>query len=133
METVKKFYETLTTDEAMRARASALSEKYQDAQPEAAAIAAEIAAFAKAEGFVFTADDLAAYAKTEGRELSDDQLAAVVGGVYNPSTCLCFMGGGGKDPETGRTCACVLGGGGKKDKDGNRLVCFGAGTVGSKG
>ena len=133
METVKKFYEALSKDEAMRGRASALSEKYGDTQPEAAATAGSIVAFAKAEGFAFTADELAAYAKTEGRELSEDQLAAVVGGVYNQDTCFCFVGGGGKDPETGRTCACVLGGGGKKDKDGHKLVCMGAGTIDIKG
>jgi hypothetical protein len=132
MEAVRKFYEALTTDDAMRARASALSERYQDAQPETATVAAEIAAFAKAEGFVFTVDDLAAYAKAEGRELSEDQLAVVVGGTYNPNMCLCIMGGGGNDPETGHTCACVLGGGGKKDNKGYHLICFGTGLISRK-
>ena len=129
MESVGKFYEALSRDEAMRSRLSALDGKYQGAQPEAATIAAEIVAFAKAEGFAFTVDDLSAYAETEGKELSDEQLEGIVGGLYDRNTCVCMVGGGGKDPETGHTCACVLGGGGRQDNKGYQLVCIGAGVV----
>jgi hypothetical protein len=129
METVRKFYEALSRDEAMRARASTLSEKGLDAQPGAAATASEIVAFAKADGFDFMEDELAAYAKTEGRELPDDQLAAVVGEVFHKNTCNCLVGGYGKDPETGYACTCVLGGGGKRDSQGYQLVCIGAGVI----
>ena len=123
MEAVKKFYEALSKDEAMRAKLSTLNEKYPNAQPDFATSAAEIVAFAKSEGFAFTADDLSAYAESEGKQLSDEQLEGIVGGQYNSSTCFCLVGGGGKDSVTGRVCACVVGGGGKFDNTGHRLVC----------
>ena len=129
MGAVGKFYEALSKNEAMRARLSALNEKYKDAQPEAATISAEIVSFARAEGFVFTAEELASYAETEVKELSDEQLEAVSGGVFDRDTCNCMVGGGGKDPETGHVCACVLGGGGRQDNKGRQLVCIGAGVI----
>jgi len=129
MDAVKKFYEALSKDEAMRAKLSALNEKYPNAQPEFAEAAEEIVAFAKAEGFAFTVDDLSAYAESEGKEITEEQLAGVVGGLYDRNTCVCMVGGGGKDPETGHTCACVLGGGGRQDNKGYQLVCIGAGVV----
>ena len=127
MENVKKFYDALADDEAMRKRAEALNEKL-GAQPGEDEIRAEMLAFAQAEGYIFTAEELDAYAK-QAKPVSDDELKAVAGGAYIIKDCFCMFGGGGKDPVTGNTCACVLGGGGKKDENGRQLICVGGGTI----
>jgi len=118
MENVKKFYDALSSDETMRDRAKALNGEQKDE----ATVAAEIVAFAKSEGYDFTAEDLTAFVSTQKTELSDEELEAVAGGVYKSGDCFCALGGG-KDPETGRICACVISGGGKKDNTGKILVC----------
>ena len=93
-----------------------------------AAVKAAIVAFAKAEGYDFSLSDLEAYAHT-AKPLSNEALDAAAGGAYDPGTCLCVVGGGGKDPVTGHTCACVLGGGGKPDENGHFLFCIVGGFV----
>ena len=79
METVKKFYDALANDEAMRKRGIASNEKLGE-NPSADALKAETLAFAKAEGYDFTAAELDAYAK-QAKPLSDDELDAVAGGI----------------------------------------------------
>jgi predicted ribosomally synthesized peptide with nif11-like leader len=127
MEKVKEFYDALASDEALRKRAEALNEKLGEQSGEDEA-KAEIIAFAKAEGYDFTAEELDAYAK-QAKALSDDELETVAGGAYNPNDCFCAVGGGGKDSATGRTCACPWIGGGKPDDDGRGLACAWAGWV----
>lgn len=123
MENAKKFYEALAKDEGMRKRADALNEKYAGKQPGEAEAAADIVAFAKAEGFDFTAEDLKAYVEQQSGPIADDELDAVVGGAYKSDSCLCILGGGGKDQETGNVCACIAAGAGKHDLTGNGLIC----------
>jgi predicted ribosomally synthesized peptide with nif11-like leader len=71
MSKVKEFYEALSKDEAMQERAKGLK-----AAGETTAEAEAVVAFAKAEGYAFTAGELQDY----GKELSDEKLAAVAGG-----------------------------------------------------
>ena len=126
MENVKKFYDALSNDKAMQERASALNKEGET--PDEAAVRATVIAFAKAEGYDFTEADLEAYAHT-ARPLTDESLDAAAGGAFDPGTCLCVVGGGGKDPVTGNTCACVLGGAGKADDVGNMLLCVAGGFI----
>jgi len=122
MESIKKFYEALSKDEAMRKRLSGLNEKYKETKPDNDAAVADIVAFAKAEGFEFTSDDLKAYSKTEGKKLSEEELEAVAGGGCKdtPHGCYCVVGGGGTIG--GKTCACVIAGTHLFD-DGSFLYC----------
>ena len=143
MEKVKQFYEALANDAGMKERAAKLAETGGE-QPGQAAATAAILAFAKAEGYDFTAQELAAYAETlpkpqGGTELTDDEMNAVAGGSGANYTdcwsdnCTCFVAGGGHhlscerkvdDCGTGGyDCACVVGGGGKKCNKGKCLVC----------
>ena len=107
---IKKFYDALASDEALRGRATALSAKYGDETPGKAAVAADLVSFAKAEGYDFSEKELADYAN-QPYPLGDDELDAVSGGVEDTYMCACLMGGGGT--YQGVTCACVLAGGGK--------------------
>ncbi|MCL2084298.1 MAG: Nif11-like leader peptide family RiPP precursor [Oscillospiraceae bacterium] len=119
MENVKKFYDALASDEALRGRADALSEKYGETKPDRAALAADFISFAKAEGYDFSEKDLADYTN-QPYPLSDDELDAVSGGAKDTAACFCTFGGGGT--QNGITCACVLGGGGA-GSPGPKLVC----------
>jgi len=130
MENVKKFYDALATDEAMRKKAEDLNKKFEGAQPDENAVKAEIISFAEAAGYTFTAEELDAYANRM-KPLSESELEVVAGGRYKESNCFCAFGGGGKDSETGNKCACVAGGGGKRDGAGNCLICVVAGTIGN--
>ena len=67
MENVKKFYDALTNDEALRERAKVLNGKDK----------AALVAFAKAEGYDFSLDDLEAYAKP----LTDNDMESAAGGI----------------------------------------------------
>ena len=125
MENVKKFYEALKSDEALRGRADALSGKHKDAMPDDAAVKADLIAFAAAEGYAFTADELEAYANAP-KFIDDDELEAVAGGAKDTKTCQCYIGGGGT--KDGVTCVCVAGGGGKSNP-GPGLVCVAYGSV----
>ena len=122
MENVKKFYDALADDEAMRERANALSAKHEETKPDKAALAADLVAFAKAEGFDFSEKDLAEYAD-QPYPIDDDELDAVAGGVKDTSTCACALGGGGTI--SGVTCACVVVGAGEGP---NGLYCIGVGA-----
>ena len=105
MENVKKFYDALANDKAMQERAKALAEKYKDGKPDDAAANADIAAFAKAEGYDFSIAELEEYAK-QAKPLDDDQLDDVAGGKAGCG-CVSWGGGGGKD-ETGTfMCGCA--------------------------
>jgi predicted ribosomally synthesized peptide with nif11-like leader len=136
MEKVKMFYDTLANDEALRDKANALNERYGDSKPDEAVIMADLIAFAKAEGYIFTADDVKAYvsANTAPYPLDDDELEAVAGGwatqykgCYGDTSgkfgCFCFVGGGNKCETDGSVCACVLGGGGKICSHRVKFVC----------
>lgn len=102
-ENIKNFYAALSKDEAMKSRAQTLNEKYKDPQLEEKAIAEDIAAFAKSEGFVFTAAELTEYNKGQSRELSDEELEAVAGGA----SCICPVGGSGTSGLLNCLCAIV--------------------------
>ena len=153
MEKVKQFYEALADDAGMKERAAKLSEAGGE-QPDKAAATAAILAFAKAEGYDFTAEELAAYAealpKPQGAtELTDDEMNAVAGGgASGPNYsrcwdgwCYCTVAGSGKHTGSntynaspgcstgGYTCACVIGGGGAKCSKGKCLVCPVVGVV----
>jgi predicted ribosomally synthesized peptide with nif11-like leader len=73
MSKVKEFYEALSKDEAMQERAKGLK-AVGETTAEAAAEA--VVAFAKSEGYAFTAEELKDFSK----ELSEQELAAVAGG-----------------------------------------------------
>ena len=128
MENVKKFYNALASDKALRERASALNKEVE--KPDETTARAAIIAFAKAEGYDFTEADLDAYAK-QAKPLADKTLDAVAGGAFNPKTCFCALGGGGVDdnPVTGHTCACVAFGHGDLDEFRRALVCSLAGFI----
>ena len=119
MEIIKKFYEALSTDEAMRERAKTLSEKPTSDEAEAME---RIIAFAKTEGYSFTVEDLRAFfTSSRAKELSDEELENVAGGACkDTATCACFVGGGGT--LSGVTCSCFLGGYGENNP-GPGLVC----------
>ena len=151
MEKVKLFYEALANDAGMKERAAKLTETFGE-QPDKAAVNNAVIAFAKAEGYDFTAEELAAYAEVlpkpqAATELTDDELNAVAGGELDwaantsycwDGKCICVLGGGGVHTgdcmsngcTTGKhTCACVLGGGGAKCGKRKCLVCVLAGAV----
>ena len=121
MENVKKFYDALSSDEAMRERAAALNEKYGETKPGKAVLAADLISFAKAEGYDFSEKELAEYAD-QPHPIDDDELDAVAGGVKDTTTCACILGGGGTI--SGVTCACVVAGAGEMP---NGLFCIGGG------
>jgi predicted ribosomally synthesized peptide with nif11-like leader len=73
MSKVREFYEALSKDEAMQERAKGL--KAAD-ETTAEAVAEAVVAFAKSEGYAFTAGELKDFSK----ELSDQELAAAAGG-----------------------------------------------------
>jgi predicted ribosomally synthesized peptide with nif11-like leader len=70
---VREFYEALSKDEAMQERAKGLKAA---GETTAEAAAEATVAFAKSEGYEFTAGEL----KDFGKELSDEELAAAAGG-----------------------------------------------------
>jgi len=90
---IKKFYEALSNDGAIRSRLNALNEKYKGMELDENTAARETAVFAKSEGFEFTAEELIEYAKSESKtnststeeqpvgELSDEELDAATGGL----------------------------------------------------
>jgi predicted ribosomally synthesized peptide with nif11-like leader len=127
MENVKKFYDALANDDALRERANALNEKYKDAKPEEAALTADLIAFAKAEGYSFTAEDLKTYVNSVPQPLDDDELEAVAGGASSDTGgCGCAFGGGGggkMDNDDTWGCACVIYGQGGDAKN-DHCICF---------
>ena len=137
MENVKKFYDALTTNEALKAKAAKLNEKHAGTKPDETALAKEIIAFAAAEGYSFTQEELTAYSESMKKSsLSDDELEAVAGG--NPSgtcenwdLCFCAAGGGGVHRNPKITCVCVLYGQGDccKCRPQSYLFCLAAGLI----
>lgn len=97
VENVKKFYEAVAQDSALKQKFVELSRKYQG-QPmdEAKAIAImeqETLPIAKQMGFSFSMEELKAYGieseqKNTNRELSDTELATVAGGGNYTGFCI---------------------------------------------
>ena len=107
-ESMKKFLEAVSRDEALTAKVGTLAKE-------------ELIALAKEMGITLTDADLA---KPTG-ELDDDELDAVAGG--GDVSCACAMGGGGTKDSNDKTCACVLAGAGYSTNGGERCVCGFAG------
>jgi len=102
VENVKKFYEAVSQDEAMKQKFVKLSQKYQG-QPMDEAKAYTIMEqeglpMAKQMGYSFSMDDLKAYGEElkqadMKRELNDEEMQAVTGGVTS-----CILRGTSSDP-----------------------------------
>jgi predicted ribosomally synthesized peptide with nif11-like leader len=103
MSKVREFYEALSKDEAMQERAKGL--KAGDWTTEEAATEA-VVAFAKGEGYEFTAGEL----KDASKELSDQDLAAAAGGAKDWSK-ECVLGGRVGDCSCTFTGQSILNGG----------------------
>ena len=98
VENVKKFYEAVAQDEALKQKFVQLSQKYQgqpmDEEKAMALTEQEVLPMAAQMGYSFTIDDVKSYelamqqAKM-GCELSDEELQAVAGG----ETLLCVFCG----------------------------------------
>ena len=108
-ENLKKFLETVSKDEALTAKVSAMGKD-------------ELIALAKDLGLELTEADLT---KPAAQELDDDDLDAVAGG--SDVSCACAMGGGGTKDNNDKTCACVLAGAGYSKTGRERCVCGFAG------
>ena len=132
MENVKKFYDALANDKGLQEKAIKFNAKYKGEPPSDDEAKAELISFAKAEGYEFTMAEFDAYSK-KAQPVSDEVMEMVAGGAFNKNNCFCALGGGGKDPETGRTCACVVSGGGKADNEGSYLCCVAAGWIDKSG
>jgi predicted ribosomally synthesized peptide with nif11-like leader len=78
MSKVSEVYEALSKDEAMQERAQVLDSAKEEAGK---AVSEAIAAFAKDEGYTFTADELDDFMNSN--TLSEEELKAVAGGVYD--------------------------------------------------
>ncbi|MDR2560754.1 MAG: Nif11-like leader peptide family RiPP precursor [Holophagales bacterium] len=82
MEKVKEFYKALSSDPAMRERGKALYDKGKPA--DAAEATSAVIAFAKSEGYDFTAEEMIAEMKAfvaaGAKELSDEELESIAGG-----------------------------------------------------
>ena len=88
-ENVKKFYEAVSRDEALKQKFIELSQKYQGQPMNEAKMQAiaekEVLTLAAQMGYPFTMDDLNAYGEEMkqahmNRELNDEELQAVTGG-----------------------------------------------------
>ena len=117
MQKVKEFYEALAKDREMQERAQTMDSEKAVSEDDALAAVLQ---FAGKEGYDFTAEELKEY--TEGQkavQLTDEELEQVAAGEIDPYGygCFCLAGGGGKFPDG--TCVCVIGGCGK---DGGKVV-----------
>ena len=100
MENISKFYQKLMSDKDMqeRGKGKIATLDTQERNEENAMNA--LIAFAKEEGFEFSAEMFKAY-HTEKQQLTDDELENVVGGKCDngnqndTTTCACVIGGGG--------------------------------------
>jgi len=129
VENIKRFYDALAKDEALRNMFKEIAKKYEGQKPDdeqADSICEkELIPFAKSAGYDFTLEELKEYsrdaAKPATRQLSEEELAAVAGGTCvcvvsgygnlgNGILCGCGIGGWGQGE--GQLCACFLGGGG---------------------
>jgi len=102
VENVKKFYECVAQDEAVKQKFTELAQKYQgealDADKVAVVFEQEVLPLAAQTGYSFSLDDLKAYGEElkqadMKRELSDEEMQAVTGGV---TSCI-LRGTGGSD------------------------------------
>ena len=100
IENVKKFYEAVSQDEAMKQKFVELSQKYQGQPMDEAKVRTlmekEALPLAAQMGYSFTMDDLKAFGEEiqHGKmncELNDEEMQAVAGGVF-----VCVVGGGGE-------------------------------------
>jgi len=101
VENVKKFYEALSQDEAMKQKFMRLSQKYQGQQMDEEKVMditeQEVLPLAAQMGYSFTMDDLKSYGEETkqagmNRELSDEELQAVVGGGGSGTNICIFIG-----------------------------------------
>jgi bacteriocin-like protein len=101
VENVKKFYEALSKDEAIKQKFMELSQKYQgqpmDEEKAMALTEQEVLPLAAQMGYLFAMDDLNTYGKEMkqagmNRELSDEELQAVVGGGGSGTNICIFIG-----------------------------------------
>jgi predicted ribosomally synthesized peptide with nif11-like leader len=114
MSKVTEFYEALSKDEAMQERAKGLAAA---GETTAEVVLEAVVAFAKGEGYSFTAEELVDYGKElvgYGKDLSDEKLAAVAGGALYGGTgeVGCPIIGFTMSPDKGGEnidlCLCIL-------------------------
>ena len=131
VENVKKFYEEVSKDEALKQKFVELSKKYQGQQMDedkAMAITEqEMLPLAKQMGYSFTMDDLKVYGEEMKQanmncELSEEEMQAVTGGI---AAMICV--GAGWNPGRSDACCCMIGVG--QSNDGNWKTCFVVGVV----
>ena len=126
VENVKKFYDVLAKDEALKQKFMDLSKKHQG-KPLDEAKAMELAELeylplAKQMGYEFSLDDLKSYGDQvkqgcQGAELSEEEMKAVAGGIFG-----CIICGGGDKYETDGRGGCIFIG---TDSTGNMCIIFG--------
>ena len=131
VENVKKFYEMLSQDEAMKQKFVELSKEYQGQQMDEAKtvslLAKEALSLATQMGYSFTMDDLLTYGEEMqqadmNRELSEEEMTAVTGGgCSGTNRCIfigvpsgdfsgfCFLYGEIKHGDTASTECCAIG------------------------
>ena len=102
-ESMKKFLEAVSRDEALTAKVGSLGKE-------------ELIALAKELGITLTEAD---FSEPSG-ELDDDELDAVTGGWKE---CMCAFAGGGKKDSDGKACGCVGGGYGEARSGETRCWC----------
>jgi predicted ribosomally synthesized peptide with nif11-like leader len=111
MSKAREFYEALSKNEAMQERAKGL--KAAD-ETTAEAAAEVVIAFAKSEGYAFTAEELKDFSKElsdqelSNQELSDEELAAVAGGGEVGCPIIGFTMGTDKGGNNVDLCLCIL-------------------------
>ena len=97
-ENVKKFYEAVSRDEALKQKFIELSQKYQGQSMDEAKgmsiLEQEALPIAKQLGYEFTIDDLKSYGEEMKQanmncELSDEEMQAVAGGIQ-AAICVLF-------------------------------------------
>lgn len=99
VENVRKFYETVARNEALKQKFVELSQKYQGQQMDEAEamllLEQEVLPIARQMGYSFSIDDLKAYSEEKkqagvNRVLSDSELEAISGAGIN-GTSNCFV------------------------------------------
>ena len=80
MNTVKKFYEALRSDENLQEKARVMVEKYRETEIAKEAAQTDIINLARAAGYHFSPEELAAYTHDE-KPLSEEELQSAAGGM----------------------------------------------------
>ena len=125
VETVKKFYDALAKDEALKQKFMDLSKQYQGKPLDEAKVMElaelEFLPLAKQMGYDFSLADLRGYGEQmkqgcQGAELSEEEMKAVAGGVF-----VCVIIGAGDKTDFSRTpiAICVMAG-----ADCEQNLCF---------